>query len=479
MKKPILVLQMQRMGDLILSFPLFLWLERTFPGHPIRVVAEPVFFRELAAAGPAVQYVSWAESARLAGESFHLTVNLSHRPEAAALAGQVRTEELAGPYRDAGGATRIRGDWQLYRASLVHNNRHNQYHWADLNALDVIPLASMARTRWEPPQHMGLERLKAGLFLGASQAEKRPDAAFWAGLARELYRRGMTVILLGGPGETALGRETEAGCKGMALNACGKMSLAELAYFSQHLALCVTPDTGPMHLFSWTGRRVLNLSMGPVSPFETGPYQPGRHVLRARMSCRGCWACHRERIFCKERFTPEAVGYLAWRLARGESAKARSARLPGLELLETAREARGLYDLRGAPASDQGAAAPDARRLAGDFWAEVFGVFFGLAQRAGDAEGAGARAAWGRLAGAHPAFARAFSRSALKLSREMTLIVRGRTALPGEDFWRGFAPHLRPLTGYLNMRLHNEDFSPAAFKSALELLTRLAALMED
>ena len=38
--KPILVIQMQRMGDLILSFPLFLWLMRRYPGHPLWIRSE-------------------------------------------------------------------------------------------------------------------------------------------------------------------------------------------------------------------------------------------------------------------------------------------------------------------------------------------------------------------------------------------------------------------------------------------------------
>ena len=55
MKKPILVIQMQRMGDLILSFPLFLWLGRAFPGHPVWVMGEPAFAGPLARLGPGVR----------------------------------------------------------------------------------------------------------------------------------------------------------------------------------------------------------------------------------------------------------------------------------------------------------------------------------------------------------------------------------------------------------------------------------------
>ena len=45
--KPLLVLQMQRMGDLILTFPLLGWLARHNPGHPVWTVAEPRFFSAL------------------------------------------------------------------------------------------------------------------------------------------------------------------------------------------------------------------------------------------------------------------------------------------------------------------------------------------------------------------------------------------------------------------------------------------------
>ena len=55
--KPILVIQMQRMGDLILSFPLFLWLMRRYPGHPLWVAADPRFFRPLRPIDPTVHYL--------------------------------------------------------------------------------------------------------------------------------------------------------------------------------------------------------------------------------------------------------------------------------------------------------------------------------------------------------------------------------------------------------------------------------------
>ena len=49
---PVLILQMQRMGDLILTFPLMGWLQQHAPEHPLWVVSEPSFFQELMELAP-------------------------------------------------------------------------------------------------------------------------------------------------------------------------------------------------------------------------------------------------------------------------------------------------------------------------------------------------------------------------------------------------------------------------------------------
>ena len=77
------------------------------------------------------------------------------------------------------------------------------------------------------------------------------------------------------------------------------------------LDLCITPDTGPMHLADWLGVPVLTLSMGPVHARETGPTAPGQWVLRAAMSCVGCWQCRRSKLYCKQAFSPASVARAA------------------------------------------------------------------------------------------------------------------------------------------------------------------------
>ena len=53
---PNLIIQLQRMGDLVLSFPLFAWLRRLEPDRPLWVAAEPSFYEALLPLAPPVVF---------------------------------------------------------------------------------------------------------------------------------------------------------------------------------------------------------------------------------------------------------------------------------------------------------------------------------------------------------------------------------------------------------------------------------------
>jgi hypothetical protein len=463
---PIAVLQTQRMGDLILTYPLLLWLARHWPGHPVTVVAEPDFAGPLAPISPAATYVPLARADSLVGRRHALVVNCSIRPEAARLAGMLSADTRLGPAADAAGATRVHGDWQLYRASLVGNNRHNRFHWAELNALDAVPLAVMAATRWPEPRRGGPGRVKVGVFIGASQPQKRPSEIFFAGLVRECIRRGLTPVLLGGPGEVELGAAVARLARVPVANLCGRLGLQALSLIGQEMTLFVTADTGPMHLAAWTGWRVLNLSVGPVNPQETGPFQPGHYVLRPRMSCRGCWECVRPEPVCRRSLDPGRVAYVAARLARGEEARLAGARLPGMELWRTDRDTLGLYRLTPLEPAE----GPDARESLGDFWKAAFGWLLGAVAVEGPA-----RAAAADLAGRHPRLAASLGRGLAGLGAALGRGVR-EGEIPDASFCWRFPPHVRPLAGFFERVLQNADGSRQARLRCLSLLERVASL---
>jgi len=465
--RPILVLQMQRMGDLILSFPLFLWLSKQFPNHPIWVAAEEMFFKELLPVSPKVVYFPWTPAGlkRLRADHFHLVLNLSHRTQAAELAGQVRAEQKIGPVLGPDKARYIHGKWQLYRASLTLSNRHNRFHWADLNALDVVSPQRMKSTRFPGPRTLPLDQNRIGLFIGASEDAKRPGVWFWSSMAAELLRRGLRPVLLGGPGEIKLGREVARAVPQKILNLCGKLKLSEFANVGATLQLMITPDTGPMHLAAWTGLKVLCLSMGPINSWETGPYPPGHFVLRSNASCVGCWTCTQSEPICRRGFAPRRIGLVVQRIIQDKTGDLNKIKLPGLDLYVGARE-RGLYALK----QIHGDEPETARNMLGRVWHAFWAAHFGLTGPKP------AKAAFEDLGREYPKLRASFAKSLPEFSRDLKqALAHGRKPLDPE-FWAKGPPCLRPARSFCQMYLENNDFSPASWRDCLALLEDLAGL---
>lgn len=466
---PILIIQMQRLGDMVLSYPLMGQLSRLHAGIPLWVVGEEKFFSELIEFSPNATYFSYAASPGLRRHCFRSVINISHRPEAAALAGSLDTEELVGPYLDnTTGAMHIKGGWQLYRASLVNNNRYNLFHWADMNLLDSVPRGNLRNTVWPAPRMTEpTTSARIGLFLGASEPDKHPDAAFWAALAGELLAAGHRPVFLGGEAEKKLGAEAAKALSAPALNLAGHFSLSALSRFLSELDLFVTPDTGPMHLAAWTGTPVLNLSTGPVNAWETGPFPPGHYVLRAALPCVGCWHCTRSSVQCKKALHPKRTAFLIHELVSKKEINLHRLALPGQDLLRTAREPHGLYDLRLLVGEEQ------PRQVTALFWHAFFGNRMGLFT---DAHLAGA---WQQFDDTSPGNANAFARSLITLGKDLSLHLRGKrdAHVTSDSFWAAFPLPLRPLTSYLHLLLQNGMFRKPAFAEALSLVERLTALL--
>jgi len=473
---PVLVLQMQRMGDLVLTFPLLLWLRRCYPGRQLHVVAEERFFTPLLPVSPPAAYISWPEAASgaLHGRDYRLVVNLSIREEAARLAGQLTADIKVGPVLGPDGALRVRGAWQLYRTSLVRNNRHNRFHWADLNALDMIPFSATQNTHFAPPREpQGPEAKSVGLFVGASEPGKRPDAAFYAGLVRELLDRGLLPVLLGGPDDRPVAAEIRALFDHPALDLVGRLSLAELVSAGRSLSLLITPDTGPMHVAAWTGLKTLNLSVGNVNPWDTGPYQPGHLVLRSSASCaHGCWACSRDGDRCRQGLTPRRVAALAATILRGPAERLERLQMPGLTLYGTERTPEGLFGLRRLGLAEA-ARAPGADELAGMFWRAFF------LWRLSGAGQEPVRAAWEALCAAQPRLAANLGRALPDLGKRAARLAAGSAGGLGRprSLLAGTPPFWRPLAGYIEVSLENEDATDESASRCLGHLEALAAIL--
>lgn len=323
---------------------------------------------------------------------------------------------------------------------------------------------------------------RVGIFVGASELNKRPSPQFFGQLAAALLRKGLRPFFLGGPDDVALGREAQrASAIGGIGNLCGKHSVAELSEVLRSLALCITPDTGPMHLAAWVGTPVLNLSLGSVNAFETGPRLPGHHVLRPRMSCAGCWQCVKEgggeasAARCHDKFHAGRVALVAHTLLHSP-ARLASLRLPGLSLSRTTRDARGLYTLE--PVLPE---APSHRMLLAHFWREWFWARQSTAQPMQPLEAAAtlvhtqAPHLAHRIARSLPQFGKELARQLARQSAQPLARPNLHEPLPA-TFWQSLPPLLRPFSGHMELYLQNAEYSPAALEKMLEEICLLARL---
>lgn len=457
---PILVLQMQRLGDLVLSFPLLNLLHQRFPGQETWLVAEPAFFRPLIRLAPPAVFFPAAQCEGIAvSQPYALGINLSTRPAAARGLAAMQTPQRLGPAL-SGDRLHVHGFWQLYRQALTQNNRGNPFHWSDLNQLDLVPDGDIHQSGHSLPHPARTGRV--GLVLGASERAKRPSASFWARLARRLASAGCMPLFLGGEAERELGCET-ARLSGLPqANFCGKLPLDGLVVVMRRLDLCITPDTGPMHLANWLGVPVLNLSLGPVHARETGPSAPGQWILRASLSCTGCWQCRNSALHCHGAFSPNAVAHIARNIIRyGDALQFHADDLPpGLELFRTERNDLGLHQLRLV-----GARRQSVRPLLEAFWQTFFLALYqpALASHL--------PAAVEPLAETAPPLHQRLRGGLQRVYAACARHVAGKSPLPA-SYWRAHPPLLRLAAGFCQMWLENHHDSRSRQEYLLHALER-------
>ena len=108
---------------------------------------------------------------------------------------------------------------------------------------------------------------------------KRWPAAGFAGLGRELVRRGLIPVLIGTEAERDALAEVAAGCP-EAHDLSGRTGLADLAALGRRAALAIGNDTGPMHLLAAAGCPSLVLFSADSDPVQVAPR--GRSVALLR-----------------------------------------------------------------------------------------------------------------------------------------------------------------------------------------------------
>ena len=150
-----------------------------------------------------------------------------------------------------------------------------------------IPVAASARIEQLLRGHGIADTQLLMLAPGTVWETKHWGSGKFAEVARHFMQKGFAATLIGSRRERAVCSEVAELAPG-AVNFAGETSLSELAALIRRSTICVTNDSGPMHLAVALGRPVASV-FGPTDAIWIGPYRRKNAVLQANLPCSPCY----------------------------------------------------------------------------------------------------------------------------------------------------------------------------------------------
>jgi ADP-heptose:LPS heptosyltransferase len=142
-----------------------------------------------------------------------------------------------------------------------------------------------ARSRLPP----GLRGPLVGVHVSGGRAIKQWEPSRFAAVAARLIgEQGATIVLTGASGDRLLVDQAKHGLQASrTVDLAGDVDLVVLAALLRELDLFITGDTGPMHLAAAVGTPVVAV-FGPSDPVRYAPAGPADRVVRAELPCSPC-----------------------------------------------------------------------------------------------------------------------------------------------------------------------------------------------
>jgi ADP-heptose:LPS heptosyltransferase len=340
----ILVLQLNRLGDLVQTLPLLRRLRREYPiaeitlvclrgvhilvadcGHFNRLITlmegdvESLDIPERREAFPNVApFDKYPEFT----ETYSLVINLTSDLGSAILNERVQARQKLGRIHTYADEVRLLGLWSKYLFAMVSNRLDNLFNIVDLQTgMAGLPLQP------EPPslpvsdvQHAEAQALLGsygrrrsgpliGLQTGASQLHRAWAVENFAELARNLIESdGAEIVILGDPSERDRSEKLQALLGLPVIDLVGRTSLVQLPAILAACDLLVSNDTGTIHIAAAVGTRTLGLFFSTAYFSETAPYGAGHAVLQVEIPCAPCHATSPCPVqLCREFLPPIAV----------------------------------------------------------------------------------------------------------------------------------------------------------------------------
>lgn len=131
--------------------------------------------------------------------------------------------------------------------------------------------------------------------LGTTWTTKRWDVENFTEVIRQITHLvpEAKIVLTGSLTEQVLAETVPASLP--TINLVGKTSILQLGALLERCEVCLTCDSGPMHIAAAVGTPTVAL-FGPTAPMRHRPYGVGHTVIEKPVSCRPCYkrTCHRQ-----------------------------------------------------------------------------------------------------------------------------------------------------------------------------------------
>jgi 2-polyprenyl-3-methyl-5-hydroxy-6-metoxy-1,4-benzoquinol methylase len=144
---------------------------------------------------------------------------------------------------------------------------------------------------------------------GSDQPNKRMHPDSLAILADHLIKQYRAkIIILGGPGEIAIGNYIQVAMTHKAINLAGKLSLNDLCFIISKLDLLITNDSAPMHIAAALTIKQVAI-FGPGYPTLFKPYTSAENyrLIFKELDCRPCNTKNCDHLSCISTITVSEV----------------------------------------------------------------------------------------------------------------------------------------------------------------------------
>ncbi len=356
--KQVLIINITRMGDLIQMIPLLSRLEEEWPGVSIDLIVDKEFIH-VAKLIPGLRQVfaydfqelmddsrvcvrdvvtlykdlsNWAQPLLQVG--YDRVINLTFNRRSAFLVKYFCCADERGMTTAQDGSFLVKNPWMKYFLDFHVYRQINRYNIVDLFALGGSGPGSFHPIRVLVPKELrdwarqflcksGSPDRWVAVQVGASDPMKAWRPEYFGKMMVSLSNQeNVGFVLIGTQKEESVVHEAiqvyrQAGGQGHLCNAVAQTTVPELFALLEQCHIMVTNDTGPMHMAVGVNVPVVNVSVGHVDFWETGPYGPGHWVVQPDIVCGPCGfdkVCPHHA--CKDLIIPEEIGKLCLYMLR-------------------------------------------------------------------------------------------------------------------------------------------------------------------